>query len=118
MEAKLKKIPKLLSSKVSIFIYIFLFFYLFVLPVVAFLIPSLEGVKPSDTTQLILGNYTNVLSALGASLAAGSGVAVQTKVVQMQKNYDHLKQSHQELKKSLDNSHDKIDAMHHRNLKD
>lgn len=92
-------------------IYIFLFFYLFLFPIITMVIPALEGAKPSDTTQLVLGNYTNVLSALGASLAAGSGAIVHSKVKEMKVNHDHLKQSHDEMKESIAQLHDKLDEL-------
>ncbi|WP_430603879.1 hypothetical protein IGJ02_001459 [Enterococcus sp. DIV0724b] len=72
----LEQIPALLSSKVSLFIYLFLFFYLVVFAVLTMWIPLLKNLQPSARVQLILGNYTNVLSTLGASLAAGSGTLI------------------------------------------
>ena len=113
MNKKLSFIPKLLSSIISIAIFIFLFFYLFLFPLITMVIPALEGARPSDNTQLVLGNYTNVLSALGASLAAGSGAIVHSKVKEMKVNHDHLKQSHDEMKTSIAQLHDKLDALSH-----
>ena len=66
MKKFIDSIPKWLSSKVSIFIYIFLFVYLVLFPALAVILPFMKPLVPTNTTQLILGNYTNVLSALGA----------------------------------------------------
>jgi len=52
----LSKIPLLLSSKVSIFIYLFLFFYLVVFAIICLILPSLNEFAPSNNVQLILGN--------------------------------------------------------------
>ena len=100
----LSKIPALLSSKVSIFIYLFLFFYLVVFAISCLLIPSLEAFTPSANAQLILGNYTNVLSALGASIAAGNGVAIHSRI-------KALHQSHKALQDTMNDLHEKIDRL-------
>lgn len=97
----LTKIPALLSSPVSIFIFIFLFIYLVIFGMIGLFI---KQVQPSADMQLILGNYTNVLSALGAALAAGSG-AKHTK------NLRELHDKHDELQKSVDDLHAKIDKL-------
>lgn len=98
----LSKIPAILSSKISIFIYLFLFFYLVIFALLCAVIPALSELAPSDTIQLIMGNYTNVLSALGASIAAGSGVAVHSGVKALHKRHDDLQQSIANLEKRLD----------------
>ena len=54
--------------------------------------------------QLVLGNYTNVLSALGASIAAGSGVFIHSKV-------KTLHQKHEKLQNSIDELHEKINKV-------
>lgn len=100
----LNKLPELISSKVSIFIYLFLFCYLVIFAFLCLIITPLKDFTPSDTMQLILGNYTNVLSALGASIAAGSGVAVHTKI-------NNLHKRHNELQESLNKIHEKLDSM-------
>jgi hypothetical protein len=71
-----------------------------------------KGLEPSDTIQLILGNYTNVTSATGASIAAGAGLttvattsAVLGHVRRNSQRYDELKQSHEELKKMVAEIH-------------
>lgn len=74
------------------------------------IIPTIEGLKPTDATQLVLGNYTNVLSALGASIAVGTGVVVHTKVAQIQKNHETLKKPHDEMKDLLEKLHSKLDT--------
>lgn len=104
IDSFLQKIPVWLSSKVSIFIYLFLFFYLFLFSIVAFIIPSLHDFAPSSELQLVLGNYTNVLSALGASIAAGTGAVVHGKMKK-------LHESHQKLQNTIDELHRKIDKM-------
>lgn len=61
-------------------------------------------VEPSNTVQLIFGNYTNVLSALGASLAAGFG----SKHLRSSRE---LHDKHDALKKSVDELHQKVDDL-------
>lgn len=97
----LKKIPEALSSPLSVFIFIFLFVYLFIFGLLGLVVKSLE---PSSSSQLIFGNYTNVLSALGAALAAGSG----SKHTQALKD---LHQKHEDLRSSIDDLHAKIDKL-------
>ncbi len=70
----LGRLPALLSSKAVIFFGIFLFFYLFVFAGIATLLGHPSAV--SSNVQLILGNYTNVSSSVGAGIAAGTGVAL------------------------------------------
>ncbi|MFV0481391.1 MAG: hypothetical protein ACK5LP_05350 [Campylobacteraceae bacterium] len=98
-------IPNILSSKVSIYIYLFLFFYLVLFPVACQLIPALKSYMPKELVQLILGNYTNVVSALGASIAAGTGVKIHTTI----KNHS---QKNAELRKLVEDLHQKIDNLH------
>lgn len=103
MKKILDKIPALLSSPVAIVIYIMLFVYLVVFGFLG-LIPSLKFLQPSDDIQLILGNYTNVLSALGASIAAGAATSA----------HQHIKkvsQHHQELVERIKGLEDKIDKL-------
>lgn len=97
----LAKIPALLSSLPSIFIFVFLFVYLFIFGVIGLFVPSLE---PSSSTQLVFGNYTNVLSALGAALAAGAGTVHA-------KRLKELHDKHEELQTSLQALHDKVDKL-------
>ncbi len=97
-------IPKWLSSRISIFIYIFLFIYLVLFPAFAVVFSFMKPFVPSNTIQLILGNYTNVLSALGASIAAGSGVIVHRKVVKMQK-------AHEEMHETIKSLHEKVNEI-------
>lgn len=100
----LDKLPGLLSSRVSIFIYLFLFFYLVVFALLTLIVPALANLSPSSNVQLILGNYTNVLSALGASIAAGSGVAIHHSVKRLHEKHDLLV-------KSLNELHEKVDQL-------
>ncbi len=102
IDALLSKIPTLLSSKLSIFIYLFLFFYLVCFPIIGTLIPMLKGLIPTDTVQLILGNYTNVLSALGASIAAGAGMVTHQGIKKLHNNHENLRNDLAELHKKLD----------------
>ncbi len=97
----LSKIPGILASTPSVFIFIFLFVYLVLFGIVGIWVPAIE---PSGNIQLIFGNYTNVLSALGASLAAGAG-AVHAKRLR------DLHAKHDDLKASIDDLHAKIDAL-------
>lgn len=98
----LGKIPQILASPVSIFIYLFLFFYLVIFAVLGLIIPELSTLTPSDNIQLILGNYTNVLSALGASLAAGSGVVTHASLKRMHQKHDSLEESVKQLHEKID----------------
>ena len=109
INAVLAGIPRALSSKPSIFIFIGLFVYLFGFGLLGLWVKSLE---PSATMQLVLGNYTNVTSATGASIAAGAGLTtvattatVLSHVRKNNKKYDELKQSHDELRKIVDEIH-------------
>jgi hypothetical protein len=97
----LAQIPAALSSTPSVFIFIFLFIYLFIFGLVGLFI---KQIQPSSEMQLILGNYTNVLSALGAALAAGAG-ATHTK------NLKELHKKHDKFQTSLDELHNKIDEL-------
>lgn len=102
MNLFLQKIPAILSSKISILIYLFLFFYLVIWALLGEVVPLLKPYEPTDTAQLILGNYTNVLSALGASIAAGTGAAIHTHVKTLHKSHDELMQSVSDLHKKID----------------
>ena len=98
----LAKLPAILSSGPSIFIYLFLFFYLVLYALLCILIPPLAPFAPSNAVQLIMGNYTNVLSALGASLAAGTGVAVHSSLRGLHKKHDLLHATIEELHKKIE----------------
>lgn len=93
----LKNIPIWLSSKTSIFIYLFLFGYLVIFALICYIFPTLHNYAPSQDTQLILGNYTNVLSALGASIAAGSGVAIHRRIKTIHENHEKLQKTIEDL---------------------
>ena len=97
----LEKIPSLLSSLPSIFIFLFLFVYLVIFGLAGLVIPALA---PTNDLQLIFGNYTNVLSALGASLAAGAGVAHTKRLKEIHKK-------HLEIESSLKALHEKVDTL-------
>jgi len=73
INALLGTVPGLLASKPAIIFLLVLLVYLFGFGVIGLFIPALE---PSATLQLVLGNWTNVTSALGASIAAGGTVHV------------------------------------------
>ena len=103
-KAFLQKIPAILSSTVSIAIYLFLFVYLVVYALVSATVPALQAYQPTNTMQLVMGNYTNVLSALGASIAAGTGVVVHSSMKK-------LHQRHEELQKSIAELHEKLDRL-------
>ena len=102
MKKFLAKIPEILSSNVSIFIFVFLFIYLVLFGLLGIFAKNLA---PSSNIQLVLGNYTNVTSALGAAIAAGASTAVHASVKK-------LHDKHNELKKSLDDLHAKHDDLH------
>jgi len=101
MKKLLDAIPKILSSTPAIFIFLFLFVYLVVFGIVGLFAKNLA---PSSDMQLVLGNYTNVTSALGAAIAAGAATAVHSSVKKL-----HAK--HDALKKSLDELHAKVDKL-------
>jgi hypothetical protein len=96
----LSRIPELLSSRVSVFIFLFLFVYLFICGLIGLFFKSIE---PTAQTQLVFGNYTNVLSALGASLAAGAGSRHTKTIKELHKKHDTLQASMDELHKKIDN---------------
>ncbi|MDR0798632.1 MAG: hypothetical protein LBN18_02595, partial [Dysgonamonadaceae bacterium] len=83
---------------------VFLFFYLVIFALFCGFIPFLGHFIPSDNVQLILGNYTNVLSALGASIAAGSGVVIHNKITKL---HEH----HRKLQDTIESLHEKIDKL-------
>ncbi|MDN6900160.1 hypothetical protein DLJ48_04130 [Oenococcus sicerae] len=97
----LDSIPAVLSSTASIMIFLFLFVYLFIFGLLGF-IPGLKFLEPSNTTQLILGNYTNVLSALGAAIAAGVGSSVHKHVREHRKQTADLQTTVDRLEKKID----------------
>lgn len=70
----LGRLPNLLSSRPVILFGIFLFFYLFVFAGIATLLGHPNAV--STNVQLILGNYTNVSSSVGAGIAAGASLTL------------------------------------------
>lgn len=89
-----------------------LFVYLVGFGILGLFVPILE---PSSTIQLILGNYTNVTSATGASIAAGTGTAavatsaaVLTHVRRNSQKYDDLKKSHDEMRALVEEIHKKV----------
>ena len=103
-KAFLQKIPAILSSTASIAIYLFLFVYLVLYALISAVVPALQDYQPSSTMQLIMGNYTNVLSALGASIAAGTGVAAHSSIKKLHKR-------HEELQKAIEELHEKLDKL-------
>ena len=84
----LQAIPRILASTVSIFIFIFLFVYLVLFGIAGLFI---DWLAPSDSMQLIFGNYTNVTSALGAAIAAGASTQHLTQVRKLRSGHDELK---------------------------
>ena len=106
----LAKIPSVLASGPSIFIYLFLFFYLVIYAFVCLLVPRLAPYAPSNDVQLIMGNYTNVLSALGASLAAGTGATAHRSIRKLHEKHDMLHSTIEELHKKLDRLEKNMDT--------
>jgi hypothetical protein len=74
MDRLLGKLPNVLSSKPVIIFGIILFCYLFLYAGISSLLGHAGAV--SANTQLILGNYTNVSSSVGAGIAAGAGLTL------------------------------------------
>ena len=97
----LATIPAILSSTLSVFIFLFLLIYLVGFGILGLFLHKLE---PSTNTQLILGNYTNVTSALGAALAAGAG-AKHTKSMR------ELHKKHDKLQNTLDSVNERLDRI-------
>ncbi|GFH40628.1 hypothetical protein [Pseudolactococcus insecticola] len=100
MRKILSFIPTALSSTVSLYIYLFLFIYLVIFGGLG-LLSQLKFLAPSANAQLILGNYTNVLSALGASIAAGTSASIHAR----QKKHQN------ELMQEIAKLHAKIDGL-------
>lgn len=114
----LEKIPTVLSGKLSIFIFLFIFCYLIIFGLICIIIPIFNDFAPPDKAQLILGNYTNIVSALGASIVAGKGVAIHQDIKKLQNNhkeiqdrYQKFQENHRELADKLDRLHKKIDKI-------
>jgi glycerol kinase len=63
-----------------------------------------QHIAPNANMQLVLGNYTNVTSALGAAIAAGASTATHASLKKLHNKHD-------DLKKSVDNLHIKIDKL-------
>ena len=98
----LTKIPSILASTASIAIYLFLFVYLVIYALISAVLPALQPYQPSSNVQLIMGNYTNVLSALGASIAAGTGASVHSNIKKLHKRHDELQKTIAELHQKVD----------------
>ncbi len=111
IDRALAVIPRVMASRLSVFVFLFLFFYLVIYTLLCIVIPGLEGFMPDDRVQVVLGNYTNILSALGASIAAGSGVAIHSKVKGLHKRHDDLEESVRGLEDSVRDLHAKIDKL-------
>ncbi|GAC1374650.1 MAG: hypothetical protein NVSMB4_02300 [Acidimicrobiales bacterium] len=89
-------IPRALSSGLHLAFLVFLLGYIVIYAgAETFLFGNAEAVPVN--TQLIAGNWTNVTSALGASIAAGMSVVGH----QQRKN----------LRQQLADLHDKVDAL-------
>ncbi|HEY0222199.1 hypothetical protein [Lactovum miscens] len=108
MKKFLDKIPVVLSSDISIFIFLFLFVYLFLIGVIGLFVPALA---PSSNMQLVLGNYTNVTSALGAAISAGAATAAHTSVKRLHIKNDELQESMRNLHKKNDRLNDSINEL-------
>ena len=102
MKKIFEKIPSILSSGPSIFIFLFLFFYLVIYAFICILIPKLNPYAPSNDLQLVMGNYTNIVSALGASLAAGTGASANSSLRKLHKKHDKLHDRMEELSAKIE----------------
>ncbi|MDR1448945.1 MAG: hypothetical protein LBI84_01860 [Propionibacteriaceae bacterium] len=94
-------ITAILCGRVSIVIYIAMFVYLVPVALLG-LLPGLEWMEPSTNAMLIGDNYTSVLAALAASLAAGAGIAIHQKAKEHKQGIDELKRLVEELHAKLD----------------
>ena len=95
----LQAIPRILASKVSIFIFLFLFVYLVIFGLIGLWV---KWLAPSASAQLVLGNYTNVTSALGAAIAAGASTQHLIQVKKLKSNHDELVESVKDLHRKID----------------
>ena len=86
MNGFLARIPQWLGLRPWIIFLLLLMVYLVGFGALGVLIPAIE---PSANAQLILGNLTNVASALGASIAAATGT-VGLKEVRVHHAKQHL----------------------------
>ncbi len=111
LDKMLEVIPRAMASRLSVFIFLFLFFYLVIYTLLCIIVPGLDSYAPDDNVQVVLGNYTNILSALGASIAAGSGVAIHSKVKDLHKRHDKLHDSITSLHSKIDRLQEKIDNL-------
>jgi hypothetical protein len=99
-------VSEILSGRVSVIIYIAMFVYL--VPVASIgLVPALSWIEPSANIMLIGDNYTSVLAALGASIAAGTGAVTH-------KRMNDYRKKHDDLQASIKSLHEKIDRMNGR----
>ena len=99
LRRSLASIPRLLACTAAISFLVLLFLYLVVLGAIGLFIPSLE---PSVAAQLVLGNYTNVTSAIGASLAASIGAVGLGEV---RKHREHASAFHAQVRDHLGLEH-------------
>ncbi len=111
LDRALEVIPRAMASRLSVFIFLFLFAYLVIYTLLCIIVPGLDAYTPGDDIQVVLGNYTNILSALGASIAAGSGVAIHSKVKDLHKRHDHLRDSMTDLHAKIDRLQKKLDNL-------
>ena len=103
MKKFLAKVPVWLSSNISIFFFLFLFVYLFIFGVIGmFNAWFAKNIAPNANVQLVLGNYTNVASALGAAIAAGASTAAHASLKKLHDKHDALTESVNSLHKKLD----------------
>ena len=72
LAAALNLVPRLLASKSHVLLLVGMLIWL--IPVGL----AVPGLAP-DRVQLLLGNYTNVMSAIGASIAAGGTLTLRRK---------------------------------------
>jgi hypothetical protein len=104
MKKLLTKIPELLASEVSIFIFMFLFVYLVIFGIIGlFNAFFAKNIAPNSQIQLVLGNYTNVVSALGAAIAAGASTATHSSLKKLHSRHDKIEKSLAELHEKVDN---------------
>ena len=103
LDRLLGRIPKTLSGHTFILLLVLLFFYLFVFAGIETLLGHPSAV--SANAQLILGNLTNVTSAMGACIAAGMTVHLSH---EQRKRHKELS----DLKALVHRLHEKHDAVH------
>jgi hypothetical protein len=90
LDRALARVPAALAHKSHILFLIGLGTWLVLVPV----IPGTDAIRPSAFAELIGGNWTNIASALGASIAAGAALATERHARHNRKNIQRIHDHH------------------------